>query len=149
MGRVGQCRASSRMRMRCNCDCTQCPSSDIHLRLAFPLAVCINSIRKPLATQTIYFKVHPYDTADLTDNNCLIRGKHIGYISNMESLPLSLPFLQTGSSNQKLPKRFTSSSAHSYAKARVLIVSWPENQARTWNDPCHDRIGPWRQSLHI
>lgn len=32
--------------------CTQCPSSDINLLLAFPLAVSTNSIRKPLATQT-------------------------------------------------------------------------------------------------
>lgn len=89
VGRVGQCGASSRMKMRYNCYCTQCPSSDIHLCLAFPLAVCINSIRKPLA-KTIHFKAHPKVTHDLTDNTCLIRGKHIGYISNMESWQLSL-----------------------------------------------------------
>lgn len=75
VGRVGRCWASSRMRMRYNCYCTQCPSSDIHLRLAFPLAVCINSIRKPLATQTIHFEAHPNVTRDLTDNARLIRGK--------------------------------------------------------------------------
>lgn len=67
--------------MRYNSDCTQCPSYDIHLRLAFPLAVCINSIRKPLTTQTIHFKAHPNVTRDLTDNAGLIREKHI---SNME-----------------------------------------------------------------
>lgn len=95
VGRVSQCRASSRMRMRYNSYCTQCPSSDIHLRLAFPLAVCINSIRKPLATQTIHFKAHPNVTHDLTDNTCLVRGKRIAYISNMEVLAVKpLPFLR-------------------------------------------------------
>ncbi len=111
VGRVGQCRASSRMRMRYNSYCTQCPSSDIHLRRAFPLAVCINSIRKPLATQTIHFKAHPNVTHDLTDKACLVTGKHIGYISNMESWQLSLSFSQTGSSVPKLHERFAAQPA--------------------------------------
>lgn len=145
LGRVRQCRASSRMRTTYNCYCTQYPSSDIHLRLAFPLAVCINSIRKPLATQTIHFKAHPNVTHDLTDNTCLIRGKHIGYISNMESWQ----FPQTGSSGPKLHERFTRSSVCIFAKALVLIVSWLENEARTGKDPCHDRTGAWTKSLHI
>lgn len=71
----GSAGASSRMRMRYNGYCTQCPGSDIHLCLAFPLAVCKNSIRKPLATQTIHFKVHPNVAYDWTDNTCLIRGE--------------------------------------------------------------------------
>lgn len=48
-------------------NCTQCPGSDIHLHPAFPLAVCINSIRKPLAMQTIQFKAHPNITDNLAD----------------------------------------------------------------------------------
>lgn len=81
------------------------PCSDINLRLAFPLAVCINSIRKPLATQTIHFKAHPNVTHDLTDNACLIRGKRIGYISIVEPWQSSLCFPQTGSSGPKLHER--------------------------------------------
>lgn len=116
---------------------------------AFPLAVCINGIRKPLATQTIHFKAHPYVTHDLTDNARLIRGKHVGYISNMESWHLSLSFLQTGSSSQKPRERFTSSSACISAKAHILIVCWPENQARRGRDLCHDRNAAWTQTPHI
>lgn len=108
VGRVGQHRATSRMRRRYKCYCTQCSSSDIHLRLAFPLAVCINSIRKPLATQTIHFKAHPNVTHDLTDNTCLIRGKHIDYTSNMESLAVGpLLFLRLAALVQSSIRDFT------------------------------------------
>lgn len=124
VGRLGQRRACSRMRRRYNCCCTQCPSSDIHLRLAFPLAVCINSIRKPLATQTIHFEAHPNITHDLTDNACLIRGKHIGYISNMDSWAVA-PFL------------FSNWMLWSKSLLSLLVcVSWPGHQARTGKDSC-------------
>lgn len=151
VGRAGQCRASSsssRMRMRYNCYCTQCPGSDIHLRRAFPLAVCINSIRKPLATQTMHFKAHPKVTHDLTDNACLIRGKHISYISNMELLAVEALLFSDWQLRLEAPREICSSACIS-AKAWVLIVSWRERQARTGRDPCHDRAGALTDFPHI
>lgn len=149
VGRLGQCRACSRMRRRYNCCCTQCPSSDIHLRLAFPLAVCINSIRKPLATQTIHFEAHPNITHDLTDNACLIRGKHIGYISNMDSWALE-PFLFSNwMLCSKTPQKICSSACNSaslplslgqdtrHVQGKIHAGAWTQNPhtVSDWSTP--------------
>lgn len=117
VGRAGQCRPRSRMRRRYKCCCTQCPRTDIHLCRAFPTAVCMNSFRKPLTTQTLHFKAHLNITLDWSDNACLVRGKHIGYPSNWDFWAVE-PFL------------FAAQPA-----SLQVCGSWPEHQARAGKHP--------------
>lgn len=63
-------------------------------------------------------------------------------------LAVEPPFFSDWQLRTKAPKGICSSACIS-AKARVLIVSWTEQQARTGKDLCRDRAGAWTQSLHI